>query len=72
AAALTGTGSMKERQDMLITTVDKQKQIMFNKAKTEMLKKLINLKLHIKNTLKSKLKKAMDTSLSQDSTIKLM
>ncbi|XP_050992034.1 nuclear GTPase SLIP-GC isoform X9 [Labeo rohita] len=72
AAALTGTGSMKERQDMLITTVDEKKQIMFNKAKMEALKKLKNLKLHIKSTLKSKLKKAMDTSLSQDSTIKLM
>ncbi|KAK2887545.1 hypothetical protein Q8A67_015773 [Cirrhinus molitorella] len=72
AAALTGTGSMKERQDMLITTVDVKKQDMFNKAKMEVLKKLKHLKLSIKDALGSGLKKAMDLSLSQssDNTLK--
>ncbi|KAL1255206.1 hypothetical protein QQF64_013267 [Cirrhinus molitorella] len=72
AAALTGTGSMKERQDMLITTVDEKKQDMFNKAKMEVLKKLKHLKLNIKDVLESGLKKAMDLSLSQSSNNKLI
>ncbi|XP_058609730.1 nuclear GTPase SLIP-GC-like isoform X2 [Onychostoma macrolepis] len=72
AAALTGIGSMKERQNMLINTVDEKKQDMFNKAKMEMLKKLKHLKLSVKDVLEPGLKKAMDLSLSQTSNIKLM
>ncbi|XP_056124364.1 nuclear GTPase SLIP-GC-like [Rhinichthys klamathensis goyatoka] len=72
AAAMTGIGSMKKRQDMLITTVDKIKHDMFNKAKMEMLKRFNNLKLYIKDKLESGLKGSMELSRSQTSNIKLM
>ncbi|CAM4609598.1 unnamed protein product [Leuciscus chuanchicus] len=72
AAAVTGTGSMKKRQELLITTVDKIKHDMFNKAKLEMLKKFKDLKLDIMNALESGLKKSMELSLSKTSNIKLM
>ncbi|XP_050992005.1 uncharacterized protein LOC127181368 isoform X1 [Labeo rohita] len=72
AAALTGIGSMKERQDMLVNRVDEKKHHMFDKAKMEMLKKLKRLKMNIKYVLESGLKKAMDLSLSQSSNMKLM
>ncbi|RXN25355.1 hypothetical protein ROHU_021556 [Labeo rohita] len=72
AAALTGIGSMKERQDMLVNTVDEKKQDMFNKAKMEVLNKLKQLKLNIKDVLEPGLKKAMDLSLSQSSNTTLM
>ncbi|XP_051728040.1 nuclear GTPase SLIP-GC-like isoform X3 [Ctenopharyngodon idella] len=69
AAAVTGTGSMKRRQDLLITTVDEIKHDMFNKAKMKVLKKLNNLKLHIMDALEKKLKKAIERSQSQTSKI---
>lgn len=47
AAEVIGTGSMKKRQEMLITTVDEIKQDMFNKAKEEVLNKFNNLKVLI-------------------------
>ncbi|XP_067217464.1 nuclear GTPase SLIP-GC-like isoform X3 [Chanodichthys erythropterus] len=72
AAAVTGIGSMKKRQELLITTVDEIKHDMFNKAKTEVLKKLQKLKLYIKDALESELKRSMKLSLSQTSKIKLM
>ncbi|XP_048058914.1 nuclear GTPase SLIP-GC-like [Megalobrama amblycephala] len=72
AAAVTGTGSMKKRQELLITTVDKMKHNMFKKAKTEVLKKFEKLKLYIKDALESELKRSMKLSLSQTSKIKLM
>ncbi|KAL1255194.1 hypothetical protein QQF64_013255, partial [Cirrhinus molitorella] len=72
AAALTGIGSMKERQELLIATVDKKKQDMFNKAKIEALKKLNNSKLYIKDAFETGLKEAMNVSLSQASKIKSM
>ncbi|XP_048058927.1 nuclear GTPase SLIP-GC-like isoform X2 [Megalobrama amblycephala] len=72
AAAVTGIGSMKKRQELLITTVDKMKHNMFKKAKTEVLKKLQKLKLYIKDALESELKRSMKLSLSQTSKIKLM
>ncbi|KAK9957951.1 hypothetical protein ABG768_012146 [Culter alburnus] len=72
AAAVTGTGSMKKRQELLITTVDEIKHDMFNKAKTEVLKKFNDLKLDIKDALESELKRSMKLSLSQTSKIKLM
>ncbi|KAI2653074.1 Nuclear GTPase SLIP-GC [Labeo rohita] len=72
AAALTGTGSIKERQDMLVNTVNEKKHHMFNKAKMEVLKKLNQLKLHIKDVLEPGLKKAMDLSLSQSINTTLM
>ncbi|XP_073680888.1 nuclear GTPase SLIP-GC-like [Garra rufa] len=71
AAALTGIGSMKERQNMLKDTVEK-KQDMFAKAKKEVLQKLDDLKLNIKKVLEPGLKKAMDLSLSQGSNVKMM
>ncbi|XP_051746303.1 nuclear GTPase SLIP-GC-like isoform X28 [Ctenopharyngodon idella] len=69
AVAITGPGSMKKRQELIITTVDEKKQDMFNKAKNEVLKKFNNLKLYIKNELESGLKKSMKLSLSQSSKI---
>ncbi|KAK7139336.1 hypothetical protein R3I93_016469 [Phoxinus phoxinus] len=72
AAAFTGIGSMKKRQEMLITTVDKIKHNMFNKAKMEMLKSFNNLKLYIKYDLESGLKASIALSQSQPSNIKLM
>ncbi|XP_039534555.1 nuclear GTPase SLIP-GC-like isoform X2 [Pimephales promelas] len=45
AAAVTGIGSMKKRQELLITAVDEIKHDMFNKAKFEMLKNFNNLKM---------------------------
>ncbi|XP_051718524.1 uncharacterized protein LOC127495623 isoform X2 [Ctenopharyngodon idella] len=72
AAAVTGIGSMKKRQEMLITTVDVIKHDMFNKAKKEVLKKFNNLKLYINDALKSELKKSMELSLLQTSKITLM
>ncbi|KAK7139340.1 hypothetical protein R3I93_016472 [Phoxinus phoxinus] len=72
AAAVTGIGSMKKRQELLITTVDKIKHDMFKKAKSEMLKNFSNLKLHIKDTLESGLKRSMGLSLSKTRNIKLM
>ncbi|XP_077051303.1 nuclear GTPase SLIP-GC-like [Siphateles boraxobius] len=72
AAAVTGIGSMKKRQELLITTVDEIKHDMFNKSKIEMLEKFNNLKLHIKNALESGLKRSMELSLSKTSNIKLM
>ncbi|KAK7124429.1 hypothetical protein R3I94_018712 [Phoxinus phoxinus] len=72
AAAVTGIGSMKKRQELLITTVDKIKHDMFKKAKSEMLKNFSNLKLHIKDTLESGLKRSMELSLSKTRNIKLM
>ncbi|XP_016410567.1 uncharacterized protein LOC107742181 [Sinocyclocheilus rhinocerous] len=72
AAALRGTGSMNERQILLINTVDERKQDMFNKAKIEMLKKFNNLKLYIKDALESGLKRAMELLLSQTSKFKWM
>ncbi|XP_073677415.1 nuclear GTPase SLIP-GC-like isoform X3 [Garra rufa] len=72
AAVLTGAGSMKKRQDMLISTVDEKKQDMFHKAKMEVLQKLKNVKLNIKDVLEPGLKKAMDLSLSQSSNVKMM
>ncbi|KAK7124437.1 hypothetical protein R3I94_018718 [Phoxinus phoxinus] len=72
AGAVTGIGSMKKRQEMLITTVDKIKHNMFNKAKMEMLKSFNNLKLYIKYDLESGLKASIALSQSQPSNIKLM
>ncbi|XP_016396086.1 nuclear GTPase SLIP-GC-like [Sinocyclocheilus rhinocerous] len=67
AAALTGTGSMKKRQDLLITTVDEIKQDMFNKAKMEVLKRFKNLKLDIKSVLENELQEAIKRSETQTS-----
>ncbi|XP_067221798.1 nuclear GTPase SLIP-GC-like isoform X2 [Chanodichthys erythropterus] len=69
AAAATGIGSMKKRQEMLITSVDMIKHDMFNNAKKEVLKKFNNLKLYINDALKSELKKSMELSLLQPSKI---
>jgi len=52
AAAVTGIGSMKKRQELLITTVNKIKHDMFNKAKIEMLKNFNNLKVLISYLLR--------------------
>lgn len=70
AAAVTGTGSMKMRQELLISTVDKIKQDMFNEAKVEVLKKLNNLKLDIKSALKTGLQEAIERSKSKTSNNK--
>ncbi|KAK7138385.1 hypothetical protein R3I94_013870 [Phoxinus phoxinus] len=72
AAAVTGIGSMKKRQELLITTVDTIKHDMFNKAKMEMLKKFKDLKLYIMDALESGLKRSMELSLAKTSNIKLM
>ncbi|XP_051746308.1 nuclear GTPase SLIP-GC-like isoform X30 [Ctenopharyngodon idella] len=72
AAAITGPGSWKKMQELLITTVNEKKQDMFNKAKNEVLKKFNNLKLYIKNELESELKMSIKLSLSQSSKITLM
>lgn len=58
---------MKIKQDLLISTVDNIKQDMFNKAKTEVLKRFKNLKLDIKNALESGLQEAIERSQSQTS-----
>ncbi|XP_043073005.1 uncharacterized protein LOC122323324 [Puntigrus tetrazona] len=67
AAAVKGTGSLKRMQDLLITTVDEKKQIMFNKAKMEMLKSLTDLKLMVKGALEKHLQEAIERSQSQTS-----
>uniref|UniRef100_A0A8C1AGB9 Nuclear GTPase SLIP-GC-like n=2 Tax=Cyprinus carpio carpio TaxID=630221 RepID=A0A8C1AGB9_CYPCA len=72
AAAVTGTGSMKIKQDLLISTVDNIKQDMFNKAKVEVLKMFNNLKLDVKNALESGLQEAIECSQSQTSKKKRM
>ncbi|KAK9962726.1 hypothetical protein ABG768_008080 [Culter alburnus] len=72
AAAATGIGSMKKRQEMLITSVDMIKHDMFNNAKKEVLKRFNNLKLYINDALKSELKKSMELSLLQTSKITFM
>ncbi|XP_048017774.1 nuclear GTPase SLIP-GC-like [Megalobrama amblycephala] len=72
AAAVTGIGSMKKRQEMLITSVDMIKHDMFNNAKKEVLKRFNNLKLCINDDLKTELKKSMELSLLQPSKITLM
>ncbi|XP_059365196.1 uncharacterized protein LOC132104035 [Carassius carassius] len=72
AAAVTGTGSMKMRQELLISTVDNIKQDMFNKAKVEVLKRFNNLKLDIKSALESELQEAIERSHSQTSKKKQM
>ncbi|ROL44239.1 Tripartite motif-containing protein 35 [Anabarilius grahami] len=53
AAAVTGIGSMKKRQEILISSVDKIKHDMFNNAKKEVLKKLNSLKKEHNTALKS-------------------
>lgn len=53
AAAETGVGSMKRRQNLLINRIDEIKQDMFNKSKMKMLKKLNNLKVLISYSLKT-------------------
>ncbi|XP_067267164.1 nuclear GTPase SLIP-GC-like isoform X2 [Chanodichthys erythropterus] len=70
AAAVTGTGSMKKRQELLITTVDEIKHDMFNKAKMEVLKTLNTLKLLIMDALEKELKKAIERLQSQTSKIR--
>ncbi|XP_026087681.1 uncharacterized protein LOC113062213 isoform X2 [Carassius auratus] len=70
AAAVTGIGSMKMRQELLISTVDKIKQDMFNEAKVEVLKKLNNLKLDIKSALETGLQEAIERSKSKTSNNK--
>ncbi|XP_016146587.1 uncharacterized protein [Sinocyclocheilus grahami] len=65
AAAVTGTGSMKIKQDLLISTVDNVKQDMFNKAKMEVLQRFNNLKLDIKSALEHELQEAIERSQSQ-------
>ncbi|XP_058610364.1 nuclear GTPase SLIP-GC-like isoform X1 [Onychostoma macrolepis] len=67
AAAVTGTGSMKRMQELLITTVDNKKHDMFNKAKMELLKKFTNLKLDILKALKNELQEVIKSSQSQTS-----
>jgi len=52
AAAVTGIGSMKKRQELLITAVDEIKHDMFNKAKIEMLTSFNNLKVLISYLLR--------------------
>lgn len=47
AAAVRGTGSMKKMQDLLINTVDQKKEDMFEKAKTEVLKKFNHFKVYL-------------------------
>ncbi|XP_048056939.1 nuclear GTPase SLIP-GC-like [Megalobrama amblycephala] len=69
AAAVTGTGSMKKRQELLIAKVENIKQDMFNKAKMEVLNQLNNLKLNILDALEKELKKAIEYSQSQTSKI---
>ncbi|XP_051728064.1 nuclear GTPase SLIP-GC-like isoform X2 [Ctenopharyngodon idella] len=70
AAAVTGTGSMKKKQDLLITTVDEIKHDMFNKAKMEVLKTLNTLKLLIMDALEKELKNAIERLQSQTSKIR--
>ncbi|XP_051527702.1 nuclear GTPase SLIP-GC-like isoform X2 [Myxocyprinus asiaticus] len=72
AAELKGIRSMKAKQEMLKTTVDSIKHDMFNKAKMEVLKKFINLKLYIMDALESGLKRSMKLSLSQTNKITLL
>ncbi|XP_043073139.1 nuclear GTPase SLIP-GC-like [Puntigrus tetrazona] len=72
AAAVRGTGSMKMKQDILITRVDDIKQDMFNKAKKEMLKKFTNLKLYVLNTIKTELQEVIERSQSQTSEMTRM
>ncbi|XP_067260009.1 nuclear GTPase SLIP-GC-like [Chanodichthys erythropterus] len=72
AAAVRGAGSMKKRQELLITRVDSVKHDMFNKAKMEMLKKFSGLKLYINHALESGLKKSMELSMSKTSNFTLM
>ncbi|XP_039534558.1 nuclear GTPase SLIP-GC-like [Pimephales promelas] len=72
AAAVTGIGSMKKRQELLITAVDEIKHDMFNKAKIEMLTSFKNLKLEIKNALEFGLNESMKLSLSETSNVKMM
>lgn len=67
AASITGVGSMKRKQELLITTVDQKKEDMSNKAKTEVLKKLNNFKVSTMDYLKSKLKIEIERSLNQTS-----
>lgn len=61
---------MKMRQELLISTVDKIKQDMFNEAKVEVLKKLNNLKLDIKSALETGLQEAIERSKSKTSNNK--
>ncbi|XDV25625.1 hypothetical protein PO909_029513 [Leuciscus waleckii] len=72
AAEMSGTGAVKKMQDLLINTVEKKKQDMFNKAKNEALKRFNDLKLYIKDDLESGLKKSIKLALSQTSKITLM
>ncbi|KAK9976509.1 hypothetical protein ABG768_021714 [Culter alburnus] len=72
AAAITGPGSVKKMQELIITTVDEKKQDMFNKAKNKVLKKFKKLKRYIKNELESKLKMSIKLALSQSRKITLM
>ncbi|XP_056336207.1 nuclear GTPase SLIP-GC-like [Danio aesculapii] len=67
AASITGVGSMKKKQELLLTTVDQKKEDMSNKAKTEVLKKLNNFKVTTMAYLKSRLKIEIKRSLNQTS-----
>lgn len=60
------------RQELLISTVDKIKQDMYNKAKVVVLKKFNNFKLDIKSALQKELQEAIERSQSQTSKKKQM
>uniref|UniRef100_A0A8C2PXX6 Dynamin N-terminal domain-containing protein n=1 Tax=Cyprinus carpio TaxID=7962 RepID=A0A8C2PXX6_CYPCA len=72
AAAVRGTGSMKKMQDLLINTVDQKKEDMFEKAKTEVLKKFNHFKMDIKSTLENELQETIERSHTQTSKKKWM
>ncbi|XP_039534551.1 nuclear GTPase SLIP-GC-like isoform X1 [Pimephales promelas] len=65
AAAMTGAGSMKKRQQLLINRVVEIKQDMFNKSKIEVLNNCNKLKLYVVDVLEKKMNQAIERSQSQ-------
>ncbi|XP_065143630.1 nuclear GTPase SLIP-GC-like isoform X2 [Paramisgurnus dabryanus] len=72
AAEEKGPGSMKRRQEILISSVNSIKNDMFNMSKMEVLKKFNNLKLYIKDALETGLKRSMKLALLQTNNIILL
>ncbi|XP_073714615.1 uncharacterized protein [Misgurnus anguillicaudatus] len=69
AAEVKGKGALQMMEDIISETTEQLKHQMFNEAKVKVLQMFNDLKLNIKKTLESELKRSLELSLSAKITL---
>nr|XP_055076892.1 nuclear GTPase SLIP-GC-like [Misgurnus anguillicaudatus] len=69
AAEVKGKGALQRMEDIISETTEQLKHQMFNEAKVKVLQMFNDLKLNIKKTLESELKRSLELSLSAKITL---